>query len=73
MSKFKDPKPLIFIGSAAENIKIAEALQEGLQYVSECMIWSQGVFELNQTAIESMVLAQQKIQLRFCNFRGCRQ
>jgi predicted nucleotide-binding protein len=48
-------KPRVFIGSSTEGLSIAEELQVSLDYVAECVIWNQGVFNLSQTVIEGIV------------------
>ncbi len=50
-------RPSVFVGSSAEGIKIAKALQVLLDTNCEVTIWSQGVFGLSQGTLESLVLA----------------
>ena len=49
--------PTIFIGSSAEGLHIAEALQLGLGRVATCTLWTQGVFGLTQGTLKSLVEA----------------
>ncbi|OHB34663.1 MAG: hypothetical protein A2Y08_03230 [Planctomycetes bacterium GWA2_40_7] len=48
-------KPRIFIGSSSEALLVAEAIQANLQYDCYCTIWTQGVFGLGKTPIESLI------------------
>lgn len=48
-------KPSVFIGSSTEGLKVAEAIQLGLEDVAECTIWNQSAFDLARTTIESIV------------------
>jgi len=53
-------KPKIFIGSSVEGLNIAYAVQQNLTHDAEITVWDQGVFELSQTTIESLVLVLEK-------------
>lgn len=48
-------KPKIFIGSSVESLTIAYAVQQNLTHDAEITVWDQGVFELSQTTIESLI------------------
>ena len=50
-------RPSVFVGSSAEGLKIAKALQVLLDHACEVAIWSQGVFGLSQGTLESLVRA----------------
>lgn len=45
----------MFIGSSAEGLSIAKALQINLQYEIDSTLWSQGVFGLGGTTLESLL------------------
>ena len=48
-------KPRVFIGSSAEGLSIAEAIQAGLEHEAECTVWNQHVFRPSATPIEGLV------------------
>ncbi len=48
-------KSKVFIGSSAEGLKIAYAIQQNIRHVAETTVWDQGVFELSSTSIESLI------------------
>ncbi len=54
MPRTTPERPRLFVGSSREGMKIAEAIQENLDHDMECTIWTQGVFGLSQTSIESL-------------------
>jgi tetratricopeptide (TPR) repeat protein len=56
-------KPRLFIGSSTEGINVAFALQDNLKYYSEITVWNQGVFNLSETTLESLIA-----QLNSCDF-----
>lgn len=53
-------KPKIFIGSSVEGLNIAYAVQQNLKHDAEITVWDQGVFELSQTIIESLIAILEK-------------
>jgi predicted nucleotide-binding protein len=48
-------RPAVFIGSSAEGLNVARAIQENLDEVAECTIWDQDVFQPSMTFIETLV------------------
>jgi hypothetical protein len=51
--------PTVFIASSSESLAIAEALQLGLEGTADVTLWTQGIFELTQSFLESLVKALQ--------------
>lgn len=48
-------RPSLFIGSSAEGLPAAEAMQQNLDRACETVIWSQGVFGLGDGTLETLV------------------
>ena len=49
-------KPVIFIGSSSEGIKVAEAIYNNLsKFPCVTSLWSRGVFEASKTTIEDLI------------------
>lgn len=53
----KQTKPALFIGSSAEGLKYARALEKQLEHHSEVTIWKDGVFGLGGGTLENLVNA----------------
>jgi predicted nucleotide-binding protein len=57
MLKKPTNRPRLFIGSSAESLEFAYAIQQNLEDYAEATVWKQGVFELTKNAVESLVKA----------------
>ena len=54
-------KPRLFVASSTESIDIAYAVQENLDHEMEVTVWTQGIFELSKTALESLYKMAEKV------------
>jgi predicted nucleotide-binding protein len=50
-------KPTMFIGSSVEGKRVAEQIQESLEYEVDSTVWHQGVFGLSGGTLETLVNA----------------
>jgi hypothetical protein len=48
-------KPRIFIGSSSEGLPVAGLLKKHLASFTECEIWNEGVFGLNESYLETLI------------------
>lgn len=48
-------KPTLFIGSSTESLDVAYAAQRNLEDVAEVVVWTQGIFELTKSYLESLL------------------
>ncbi|WP_454278790.1 TIR domain-containing protein [Sphingomonas sp. Marseille-Q8236] len=48
-------KPRVFIGSSVEQVDLAYAVQESLEYDVEATVWTQGVFQPSRTTMAALV------------------
>ena len=60
--------PTLFIGSSVESLEIAYAIQENLEYDAECTVWSQGIFELSETTLDSLINSLEKFDFAILVF-----
>lgn len=49
------PRPSVFIGSSSEGLPLAEILQLNMDHSADVVLWSQGVFGLSDSTLESLV------------------
>ena len=48
-------KSKVFIGSSREGVNIADAIHANLTYEAECTVWKDGVFQLSENTLSSLV------------------
>jgi hypothetical protein len=48
-------QPVLFIGSSSESLDIAFAAQENLEDCAQVIVWSQGLFSLSKSLLESLL------------------
>jgi Predicted nucleotide-binding protein containing TIR-like domain len=51
------PLPRLFVGSSAEALEVAYAIQENLDFDAETTVWSQAFFHPSQSALNDLVTA----------------
>jgi predicted nucleotide-binding protein len=60
-SSAKMLKPSMFIGSSTEALKAAQGLKLGLEHTAEVTLWTEGVFGLNLSYLESLIKQVAKV------------
>jgi predicted nucleotide-binding protein len=53
-------KPGVFIGSSAEQLDTADAIQQNLEHYCEPTVWNQGVFRLSSNALDDLLRTLEK-------------
>ena len=49
-----EQRPRLFIGSSTESLTLAYEIQSALEYSCEPTVWTQGVFQLTRSSLESL-------------------
>ncbi|MDD9268714.1 nucleotide-binding protein [Paenibacillus sp. GCM10023248] len=64
------PLAKLFIGSSAESIDVAEALQSNLHFSCDVTVWSQLLFPPSQTTLAPLIKQAQSSDFAIFVFRG---
>ena len=54
------PIPEVFVGCSSEGFRVAQAIQNNLQYAARVTIWRQGTFELGHAFLDDLLGAAQR-------------
>jgi hypothetical protein len=56
---------IVFIGSSTQGLAVAKQLFRVISAVVECRLWSEGVFVLSRSTLESLIKPRSNLILRF--------
>ena len=63
-------RPYVFVGSSAEGLDIAKAIQANLDLTCEAHIWSQGLFRLSEGTLETLVSSLERFDVAILALTG---
>lgn len=62
-------RPALFVGSSSESLDVAYAAQKNLEDVAEVVVWTQGIFKLTKSHLESLLDALEDTEFGLFIFR----
>ena len=63
-------KPTLFIGSSVEALPVAYAIQQELEFSTEPTVWSQGIFDLSKSTLQSLIESLDRFSFAVFVFQG---